>query len=127
MPTQILYELMNYGSIVLVVAAIVVGMVMTRGAVRKLLGAALVVTILRFVLSGVFPGWIDVTSEVAAFAYGVVQWLLTVAEPLLLVTATIVGAHTIKVKNAALAALVDTPKDTWAQPETSPDPRLVAD
>jgi hypothetical membrane protein len=126
-PTQILYELMNYGSIVLVVAAIVVGMVMTRGAVRKLLGAALVVTILRFVLSGVFPGWIDVTSEVAAFAYGVVQWLLTVAEPLLLVTATIVGAHTIQVKNAALAALVDTPKDTWAQPETSPDPRLVAD
>jgi hypothetical membrane protein len=127
MPTQFMYELMNYGSIVLVVAAIIVGMVMTRGAVRKLLGAALVVTILRFVLSGVFPGWIDVTNEVTAFAYGVTQWLLAVAEPLLLVTAAIVAARTIKVKNAALAALVDTPKDTWAQPETSPDPRLLAD
>ena len=127
MPTQILYELMNYGSIVLVVAAIVVGMVMTRGAVRRLLGAAVVVTILRSALSGVFPGWINVTSEVTAFAYGAVQWLLAVAEPLLLVAAAVVGATTIRAKDAAIAALVDTPKDTWTQPEASPDPRLVAD
>ncbi len=127
MPTQILYELMNYGSIVLVVAAIVVGMVLTRGAVRKLLGAALVVNILSFLLSGVFPGWIVVTSEVTAFAYGVVQWLLAVAEPLLLVAAAIVGATTIRAKDATIAALVDKPQDTWTQPETSPDPRLLAD
>ena len=102
-------------------------MVLTRGAVRKLLGAALVVNILSFLLSGVFPGWIVVTSEVTAFAYGVVQWLLAVAEPLLLVAAAIVGATTIRAKDATIAALVDKPQDTWTQPETSPDPRLLAD
>ena len=40
MPSQILYELMNWGSMALVLAAIVVGVVLTKAAVRKLLTAA---------------------------------------------------------------------------------------
>jgi hypothetical protein len=59
MPTQILYELMNWGSTALVLGAIVVGVVLTKAAVRKL--------------------------------------------------------------------LTDEPTDTWRQPESSPDPRLLAD
>jgi len=84
MPSQILYEFMNYGSLALVVAAIAVGVVLTKTAVRKLLAAALV-------------------------------------------GAAVVGARTIRAKDAALAALTDEPTDTWRQPESSPDPRLLAD
>jgi hypothetical protein len=127
MPGQILYEFMNYGSIVLVVGAVVVGVVMTRGAVRKLLVAALVVTVLRFLLTYVLPPWLDVAKAAGAFAYGVVEWLLYVAQPLLFVAAAIVGATAIRAKDTAIAALVDQPTDTWRQPETSPDPRLLAD
>jgi hypothetical protein len=127
MPSQILYESMNYGSLALVVAAIVVGAVLTKAAVRKLMVAAVIVTVLRFVLGTVFPGWLDVANEAAAFAYGLVQTLLSVAEVLLLVGAAVVGARTIRTKDAAIAALVDEPTDTWRQPESSPDSRLLAD
>jgi hypothetical protein len=127
MPGQILYEFINYGSIVLVVGAVVVGVVMTRGAVRKLLVAALVVTVLRFLLTYVLPPWLDVAKGAGAFAYGVAEWLLYVAQPLLFVAAAIVGATAIRGKDAAIAALVDEPTETWRQPETSPDPRLLAD
>jgi hypothetical protein len=127
MPTQILYELMNWGSMALVLGAIVVGVVLTKAAVRKLLVAALIVTVLRFVLSTNFPGWLDIANEATAFAYSLVQMLLSVGEVLLLVGAAVVGARTIRSKDAALAALVDEPTDTWRQPETSPDPRLLAD
>ena len=102
MATQILYELMNWGSM------------------------ALVVTALRFLLN-IFPTWIDVANETTAFAYSLVQMLLSVGEPLLLVGATVVGARTIRSKDAALAALTDEPTATWRQPESSPDPRLLAD
>ena len=118
---------MNYGSIALVVAAIVVGVVRTAGTVRKLLVAALVVTVVRFLLAGVVVPRADVTNEGVAFMYGVVEWLLFVAEPLLLVGAVVVAARTIKTKDAAIAAMVDQPTETWAQPEASPDPRLLAD
>jgi len=127
MPSQILYEVMNYASLALVVAAIVVGVVLTKAAVRKLLAAALLVTVLRFVLSTIFPGWLDVANEATAFAYGLAQTLLSVGEVVLLVGAAVVGARTIRSKDAALAALVDEPADTWRQPESSPDPRLLAD
>jgi hypothetical protein len=126
MATQILYELMNWGSMALVLAAIVVGVVLTKAAVRKLLTAALVVTALR-VLLNIFPTWIDVANETTAFAYSLVQMVLSVGEVLLLVGAAVVGARTIRSKDAALAALVDEPADTWRQPESSPDPRLLAD
>jgi hypothetical protein len=126
MATQILYELMNWGSMALVLAAIVVGVVLTKAAVRKLLTAALVVTALR-VLLNIFPTWIDVANETTVFAYSLVQMLLSVGEVLLLVGAAVVGARTIRSKDAALAALVDEPADTWCQPESSPDPRLLAD
>ena len=56
-----------------------------------------------------------------------VRKLLSVGEVLLLVGAAVVGARTIRSKDAALAALVDEPADTWRQPESSPDPRLLAD
>ena len=127
MGSQILYEFMNYGSLALVVAAIVVGVVLTKAAVRKLLVAALIVTVLRFVLSTNFPGWFDTANEATAFAYSLVQMLLSVGELLLLVGATVVGARAIRSKDEALAALVDEPTDTWRQPESSPDPRLLAD
>jgi len=126
MPSQILYELMNWGSMALVLAAIVVGVVLTKAAVRKLLTAALVVTALRFLLN-IFPTWIDVANETTAFAYSLVQMLLSVGEVLLLVGAAVVGARTIRSKDAALAALTDEPTATWRQPESSPDPRLLAD
>ena len=126
MPTQILYELMNWGSMALVLAAIVVGVVLTKAAVRKLLTAALVVTVLRFLLN-IFPTWIDVANETTAFAYSLVQSLLSVGEVLLLVGAAVVGARTIRSKDGALAALTDEPTATWRQPESSPDPRLLAD
>jgi hypothetical protein len=127
MPSQILYEFMNYGSLALVVAAIAVGVVLTKTAVRKLLAAALVVTVLRFVPSTIFPGWLDIANEATAFAYSLVQTLLSVGEVVLLVGAAVVGARTIRAKDAALAALTDEPTDTWRQPESSPDPRLLAD
>ena len=127
MPSQILYEFMNYGSLALVVAAIVVGVVLTKAAVRKLLVAALIVTVLRFVLSTNFPGWLDIANEATAFAYSLVQMLLSVGEVLLLVGAAVVGARTIRSKDAALAALTDEPTATWRQPENSPDPKLLAD
>jgi len=127
MPNQILYEVMNYGSIALVVAAIVVGVVLTKAAVRKLLAAALIVTVLRFLLSTIFPGWLDTANEANAFVYGLVQMVLSVGEVVLPVAAAVVGARTIRAKDTAIAALVDQPTDTWRQPETSPDPRLLAD
>jgi hypothetical protein len=113
MPNQLLYAFIDYGSVVLVVGAIVVGVVMTRGAVRKLLVAALVVTVVRFLLNYAIPTSIDVAKDVGVFAYGVVEWLLYVAQPLLLVAAAIVGATAIRAKDTAIAALVDQPTDTW--------------
>jgi|SRR5664280_296858 len=127
MGSQILYAFIDYGSIVLVVGAIVLGVLMTRGAVRKLLVAALVVTVVRFLLNYAIPTSIDVPTKVGVFAYGVVEWLLYVAQPLLLAGAAVVGARAIRAKDAAIAALVDEPTDTWRQPESSPDPRLLAD
>ncbi len=124
---QLLYEVMNYGSLVLIVGAIAVGAVLTQEAVRKLLVAALIVTVLRFLLSMVFPGWLHIANEATAFAYGLVQTLLSVGEVVLLVGAAVVGARTIRTKDAALAALADEPTDAWRQPEGSPDPRLLAD
>ena len=126
MPSQILYELMNWGSMALVLATIVVGVVLTKAAVRKLLTAALVVTALRFLLN-IFPTWFDVANDTTALAYSLVQTVLSVGEVLLPVAAAIVGARTVRSKDTALAALVDEPTDTWRQPESSPDPRLLAD
>jgi hypothetical protein len=60
-------------------------------------------------------------------AKAAVRKLLSVGEVLLLVGAAVIGARTIRSKNEALAALVDEPTDTWRQPESSPDPRLLAD
>ncbi len=125
MPSQLLYEIMNYGSLVLILAALVVGAVLTRAAVRRLLVAALVVTVLRSALSTTFPGWLDVASEAAAFAYGLVQTLLSVGEVVLLVGAAVVGARTIRARDAEIAALVDKSTPTWQQPKSSPDPKLL--
>ena len=127
MPSQFLYQLMSYGSIAVVVAAIVVGAIVTTGAVRKLLIAAVVVTLVRFLLNYTLPPLMGVANEATAFAYGLVQTLLSVGEVLLLVGAAVVGARTLKAKDAAIAAMVDPPTETWRQPENSPDPRLLAD
>jgi hypothetical protein len=127
MPSQTLYELMNYGSMVLIVAVVVVGIVLTRAAIRTLLAAALVVTVVRFLLSTIFPGWLDVANEGTAFAYSFVQTVLVVGEAFLFVAAAVAGARTIRAKDAAIAALVDKATPTWQQPKHSPDPTLLSD
>ena len=66
-------------------------------------------------------------NETTAFAYSLAMMLVSVGEVLLLVGAAVVGARAIRAKDAALAALVDETPETWRQPETSPDPRLLAD
>jgi hypothetical protein len=53
--------------------------------------------------------------------------MLDAGETLLLVAAAIVGALTIRAKDAAIAALVDKATPTWQQPKNSPDPKLLAD
>jgi hypothetical protein len=127
MPSQLLYVLLNYGSMALVVAAMVVGVVLTKGTVRTLLAAALGVEVVRIALGFSNPTFIFAGGEVAVFAYSVLQMLLSVAPVLLLVVSAIVGARKLAAKEATISALTDTTTDTWRQPETSPDPRLLAD
>jgi hypothetical protein len=127
MPSQFLYVLMNYGSMALVVVAMGVGVVVTKGAVRALLAAALCVEVVRMALTLTNPPFIYSGGEVAVFAYSLVQMLMSVAPVVLLVAAAIVGARTVAAKEAAISALTDTTTDTWRQPEASPDPRLLAD
>ena len=125
MAGQFLYMAMSYGSMALVLAAIVVGVALTRGTIRKLLGAALVVTALGFLLGVDVPGRPQPPDERTTMAYGSLQWLLSVAEVVLLVAATVVGARSIRAKDAAIAALVDKSTPTWQQPKNSPDPGLL--
>jgi hypothetical protein len=127
MPSQFLYVLMNYGSMALVVVAMGVGVVLTKGTVRALLTAALCVEIVRMALALTNPPFIYSGGEVAVFTYSLVQMLMSVAPVVLLVAAAIVGARKVAAKEAEISALTDTTTDTWRQPEASPDPRLLAD
>ena len=127
MPSQILYQLMSYGSMGLVVAAMVVGIVLTKGGVRTLLAAALALEVVRFVANLTVPAFIYAGGEAAQFVWSFVEMVMSVGSALLLIAAAVVGARRVAAKDATIAALVDKPKDTWAQPETSPDPRLLAD
>jgi hypothetical protein len=127
MPSQVLYELMSYGSMALVVAAMVVGIVLTNGAVRTLLAAALALEVVRFLANLTVPAFIYSSGDAAVFVWSFVQMVMSVGSALLLVAAAVVGARKVAAKDATIAALVDKPKDTWTQPETSPDPRLLAD
>ena len=127
MPSQLVYMAMNYGSMALVLAAIVVGVVLTKGTVRTLLAVALVAEVLGFAMATTLPALIYSSGEMAVFAYSAVQTVLAVATPLLLVAAVLVGARAVKAKDVAIAALVDTPPETWRQPESSPDPKLFVE
>jgi hypothetical protein len=127
MSSLFLYTLMNYGSMALVVVGIGVGVVLTKGPVRALLAAALVVELIKMALALTNPPFLYSGGEVAVFAYSLVQMLMSVAPVLLVVAAAVVGALKVADKEATIAALTDTKTDTWRQPEASPDPRLLAD
>jgi hypothetical protein len=127
MPSQLLYMILNYGSMALVVAAMVVGVVLTKGTVRTLIAAALAAQAVGFASTLTLPAMVYAGGDAAFLAYSVIQTLLNVAPVVLLVAAAVVGVRNIAVKEAAIAALVDRPAETWTQPETSPDPRLLAD
>jgi hypothetical protein len=126
MPSQFLYVAMNYGSMALVLAAMVVGVLLTKGTVRTLLAVALAVEVARFA-SVTIPASAFSSGDAPAFLYSLLQMLLTVATPLLLVAAAIVGARTVKAKDAAIAELVDKSTPTWQQPKHSPDPKLFVE
>ena len=128
MPDQLPYILMNYGSLALVLAAMVVGVVMTKGTVRTLLAAALAVEVVRIALNLVVPAFLYSSAQGGAFyAYSLVQVLLAIAPTLLVVAAVVVGARKSAAKDAALSALTDPTTDTWRQPENSPDPKLFVE
>jgi len=127
MGSQILYDLLNWGSAALVVAAIVAGVVLTNGTIRTLLAAALLLEILGLTAGWLIPSFIYFAGDMAVFAYSLAQTILNIAPVVLLVTAAVLGVRRVAAKDAALAALIDEPTDTWRQPESSPDPRLLAD
>lgn len=127
MPSQFLYMLLSYGSSALIVAAMVVGVVLTKGTVRTWLACAVAVEALRFFLALTVPGFIYALGETATFAYTAVSTLLGIAPVILLVGAAIAGARRIAAKDAVISALTDSTTETWQQPENSPDPKLLAD
>jgi hypothetical protein len=127
MGNQILYDLLNWGSAALVVAAIVAGVVLTNGTVRTLLAAALLLEVLGQTAHWLVPSSIYFAGDTAVFAYSLAQTILSIAPVVVLVIAAVVGVRQVAAKDAALAALTDVTPETWRQPETSPDPRLLAD
>jgi len=127
MPSQILYLLMNYGSMTLVMAAMVVGIVLTKGTVRTLVATALAVDVVRFGMSLTVPGFVYSLGEMAILAYTLLQMVLSVGSAILLIAAAVVGARQLAHKDAVISALTDPQRETWTQPESSPDPRLLPD
>ena len=129
MPYQLSYILLNYGSLALVLAAMVAGVVLTKGTARTLLGAALAVEVVHGAVAFMGPAFVDSNTQGgdAFFSFSLFQTLLAIAPTLLVVAAAVVGARRIAAKDAVIAALTDPPTGTWAQPERSPDPRLLAD
>jgi lipoprotein signal peptidase len=128
MPDQLPYILMNYGSLALVLAAMVVGVVLTKGTVRTLMAAALAAEVVRIALNITVLAPAYSSDQGAAFyAFSLVQVLLAIAPTLLVVAAAVVGARKSAAKDATISALTDPTTDTWRQPENSPDPKLFVE
>lgn len=129
MPDQLAYILLNYGSVALVLAAMVAGVVLTKGTVRTLLAAALAVEAVRVAVSFTGPAFVDSNTQggIAFFSFSLLQTLLAIAPTLLVVAAAVVSARRIAAKDTAIAALTDPTTDTWRQPENSPDPTIFVE
>ena len=116
---------LNWGYLVLSAGALGVGIWLTRGRVRLLLGVALGLFMLQLLLH-VVP--VDNGSDASMIAFSVVQGLLNLGLTGMFVAAAVVGVREVRAKEATIAELTsDETRETWAQPETSPDPRLLAD
>ena len=115
---------LNWGFLAVSAGAIGIGIWLTRGRVRLLLAVALGVFLLQLVVGRTA---LADASEAAIIASSAVQGLLSLALTGTFVAAAVTGVREMRAKDAALAALTDETPDTWAQPEGSPDPRLLAD
>ncbi len=115
---------LNWGFLAVSAGAIGVGIWLTRGRVRLLLAVALGVFLLQLVIGRVA---IETGSETAIIVSSAVQGLLSLALTGTFVAAAVTGVREMRAKDAALAALTEETPETWAQPEGSPDPRLLAD
>ena len=128
MPDQLPYLLLNYGSLALVLAAMGLGVVLTKGTVRILLAAALGVEVLRIAVNLTVPVPVYASDQGAIlYAFSLVQVVLAIAPTLLVVAAAVVGARRSAAKDATIASLTDPTTDTWRQPENSPDPKLFVE
>lgn len=116
--------ILNWGFLLLSVGAIVVGMVLTRGAIRTWLGVALALFLVQMVI-GRLGGFVITQSSMVV--YSAVQGLVALGQTGALVAAAVVGARQHAAAQAALAAQNDEVPQTWTQPQGSPDPRLLAD
>ena len=118
-------QALNWGFRALSAGAMGVGILMTRGRVRLLLTVALGLFLLELVLH-LLP--VGDASQAAMIAFSVVQGVLNVALTATFVAAAVVGVREVRAKDAKIAELSsEQTHDTWAQPEGSPDPRLLAD
>jgi ABC-type transport system involved in cytochrome bd biosynthesis fused ATPase/permease subunit len=114
----------NWVFLVVSVAAIGFGIWLTRGQVRLLLAVSLGLFLLRMLLGRV-P--IADGSENAMLAYSVLQGLLALATTGTMVAAAVTGFREAKASQKRVAELTEETSEAWAQPEGSPDPRLLAD
>lgn len=116
--------ILNWGYLAISVGVLGVGMVLTRGRARALLGVALVCFLAQLVLgrlggSNWTPG--------GMLAVAILQGLLAIAQTGAFVGAAVVGAREVAASRNELAALTSEPAQDWTQPVDSPDPKLLAD
>lgn len=115
---------LNWGFLAISVGVLGVGMVLTRGRVRVLLGVALGCFLAQLVLGRL--GGADWTPA-GMVAVAVLQGLLAIAQTGAFVAAAVVGAREVAASRNELAALTSEPAQDWTQPVDSPDPKLLAD
>lgn len=117
----------GWGTTALVIAAMIAGVVLTRGSVRVMLACALMASLLNMAVTTLAPGQAIIADTSLMIAFTALTAALYVAQFGFLVAAAVIGARTVKAKDARIAALTDAPSATWSQPETSPDPHLLAE
>lgn len=121
---DLLNLVLDWGFLALSAGALGVGALLTRGKVRLLLVVALVIFLLQLTGS-LLPLPSILATQI--IVYSVARGLLTLGMTVSLVAAAVIAARESRTKDARIAALTDETPDTWAQPEGSPDPRLLAD
>ncbi|MGV8850248.1 MAG: hypothetical protein ACOH16_11965 [Propionibacteriaceae bacterium] len=121
---DLLNLVLDWGFLALSVGAVGVGILLTRGRVRVFLVVALVLFLLQLVLGGVL---LPAVTEAQLIGYSVVRGLLSLGVTGAFVAAAVTGAREATATSARIAALTEETPPTWAQPEGSPDPRLLAD